>query len=147
MSKPRYDWWQYAIKIAEKWPLLREEYEDLHAQSVTPKLSGMPGGGGVSRAVEDIALRTLPGNKQREYDAARFALDEILRRPDAIRRREIVKLRYWDKTMTIAGAGMRVNFSERSARRICWRYILAIGCGMGFITKEEYLDVMRKDNN
>lgn len=147
MGKHRYDWWQYAIRIGEKWPALREQYSDLHQQSVTPSMSGMPGCGGLSRAVEDIAIRTLPGNLQREYDAAKFALAELMNKPEAAKRRDVVKLRYWDGTMTIAGAALRVGYAERTARRICWRYILAIGRGMDFITDEEYRAALKSDNN
>lgn len=147
MSKPRYDWWQYAIRIAEKWLSLLEQHNDLHQQSITPQLSGMPGGGSVSRAVEDVALRTLPGNLQREYDAARFALAEIMNKPEAGKRRDVLKLRFWDRTMTIAGAAMKVGYSERTARRICWQYVLAIGRGMEFLTDEEYRAALKADNN
>lgn len=147
MSKPRYDWWSYAIRIAEKWTELRDEYEDLHTQSLTANISGMPSCRNASRAVENVALRSLPKNRQKEYDAAMFAIKEIMRKPDADRKMEIIKLRYWDKTMTTAGAGMKVGYAERSARRTCWRYILAIGRGMEFISEEEYIKALRRDNN
>ena len=149
MSKRRtgYDWWQYAIRIAEKWPFLQEMYTDLHKQSITPNLSGMPCGGSVSRAVEDIAMRTLPGNLQKEYEAAEFSLSELMSKPEGAKRREVVKLRYWDGTMTIDGAAMNVGYSERTARRICWRYVLGIGRGMGFLTDEEYRAAIKADNN
>lgn len=146
MSKPRYDWWGYAIRIGKKWPELREQYTDLHRQSTTPNMSGMPGGGGTSRVVEDIALRTLPGNLQKEYDAAKFALSEIMNKPEAGKWRDVIKLRYWDETTTIAGAAIKVGYSERTARRICWRYILSIGRGMNFITDEEYQSALKADN-
>lgn len=147
MSKPRYDWWQYAIRIGEKWPMLQEQYTDLHQQAITPNMSGMPGGGSVSRAVEDVALRTLPGNMQKEYEAAVFALEEIMNKPEAGKQMQVVKLRFWDGTMTIAGAAMKVGYAERTARRICWRYILSIGRGMGFITDEEYRAALKSENN
>lgn len=147
MSKPRYDWWGYARRIAEKWEQLRDEYEDLHRQSITANVSGMPTGNGVSRTIENIAIRALPGHKQKEYEAACFALSEVMKKPDVEKRISIIKMYYWRKTMTIAGAGMKVGYAERTARRICWQYILAIGRGLGYITDEEYQAAMKKDNN
>ena len=148
MSKPRYDWWSYAKRIAEKWEELKTEYDDLHKMPITPNMSGMPAGGnGADRSVENIALRTLPGIRQKEYDAARFALEEALRRPYKAKRKKIIKMVFWDRSMTIAGAGEKVGYAERTARRICWCYILAIGRGMDFITQNEYLEALKKENN
>ena len=88
----------------------------------------------------------MPGHRQKEFEAASFALDQIRHQPDGDKREAIIRMYFWKKTMTIAGAGMRVGFAERTARRICWQYVLAIGKGMGYISTDEYREALGNDN-
>ena len=60
MSKPRYRWWGFVRNMIRDYPALKEAWNDLHSQSMTPDYSGMPKGGSSGRTVESIALRQLP---------------------------------------------------------------------------------------
>ena len=108
MSRPRYDWWPYAKGMIRRYPALKEEYEDLHSQSVTANYSGMPRGGGPGRPIEALAIRELPTNSQREYEAVRRAIGVTERYPNGRQRLAIIKMVLWDKQYTIEGAALRV---------------------------------------
>lgn len=57
MSKPRDGWWGYAKWIVRVYPQRKREYEQIHEQSITANITGMPGSGQVSRGTEDIAIK------------------------------------------------------------------------------------------
>ena len=96
MSRPRYDWWSYVKGMIRRYPTLKEQYADLHSQSMTANYSGMPRSGGVSRGTETVAVRELPGTKQREYEAVRRAIEQTERYPTGADRIKVIKLVFWD---------------------------------------------------
>ena len=79
MSKPRYRWWGYVRNVIRAYPALKEKYDDLHEQSVTAKYSTQPRAGGDGRSLENIALRELMPQEQREYQAVLDAIAATLR--------------------------------------------------------------------
>ena len=87
---------------------MKEQYMDLHSQSVTAPYSGMPHGGGIGRPTEAIAIRELPTNSQREYEAVHRAIDLTERYPNKRQRLAIIKMVLWDKQYTLEGAALRV---------------------------------------
>lgn len=115
MSKPRYRWWGYIKNIIRAYPGLKKEYEALHEQSVTANMSGMPGGGEVSRGTESIALRELPRAKQAEYDAVRkaIAITELMR--TGTDRLKLMDMVFWKNSHTLQGAAMAINVSYETA--------------------------------
>ena len=117
MSKPRYKWWGYIKNVIRSYPDLKREYDDLHEQSVTANMSGMPGGGGVARGVEDIAIRELPKTSQREYEAVRQAIVVTEHMSASRDRLKIIDLVYWKKTHTLEGAALTIPCSYRTVRR------------------------------
>jgi len=108
MSRPRYDWWPYVKGMIRRYPALKEQYADLHSQSVTASYSGMPHGSGVGRPVEALAIRELPTNSQREYEAVRRAIGTTERYPNGRQRLAIVKMVLWDKQYTLEGAALQI---------------------------------------
>ena len=108
MSRPRYDWWPYAKGMIRRYPALKEEYEDLHSQSVTANYSGMPRGGGPGRPIEALAIRELPTNSQREYEAVRRAIELTERYRNGRQRLEIVRMVLWDRQYTLEGAALQI---------------------------------------
>lgn len=94
--------------------------------SVTPRLSGMPGGGGSGRAVEDAALRQLPLEEQTAHDAVEHALRMMDLFRTAAKRRRLVELVYWRRTHTIYGAGIVLGVSEETAKRWNGDFILCV---------------------
>lgn len=117
MSKPRYDWWPYVKGMIRRYPALKEEYRELHSQSVTANYSGMSrGGNGVSRGTEQIALRELPSTKQREYEAVRRAIETTLCRSNGQYVLQVIDLVLWKKSHTLEGAALCIPCHYKTAQ-------------------------------
>ena len=144
MSKPRYNWWPFALNMIRDYPAREAQYRELHRQNITANTSGMPGGGGASRTTETIALRQLPPQEQREYDAVHKAVDRIRRRKDGKLRYSVVKMTLW-QGYNIAGAALVASVSEHTARRYRWQFVLLVGHIYGFLTEQEYMSALKKD--
>lgn len=144
MSKPRYNWWGFALAMIRDYPARRSALRDLREQKITADLSGMPRGGGASRTIESVALRQLPAQEQREYDAVHKALLHTKGMKQAELRMEIIRLTMW-KGYTIPGAAIAARTSEDTARRYRWQFIMLVGCMYGFLTEEEYQAEIKKE--
>ena len=144
MSKPRYNWWPFALNMIRDYPVRRAEYNDLHEQKITADLSGMPGGGSASRTVESIAVRLLPQQEQREYDAVRKAVEYSKALHDGSLRMKVVRLTLMGKTHSIPGAALVAGVSERTARRYRWQFVMLVGHTYGFLSREEYEMELKK---
>ena len=144
MSKPRYNWWPFALNMIRDYPARAAQYRDLHRQNITANTSGMPGGGSASRTTETIALRQLPPQEQREYDAVSKALNRVERMKDARLRLDVIRLTMW-RGNNIAWAAMQTHTSESTARRYRWQFVLLVGWMYGFLTEQEYAAALKKD--
>lgn len=111
MSNPRYGWWGYVKDIIRRYPELKMEYDALHNQSVTAGYSGMPGGSGAGRAVEEVALRELPTTRQREYEAVRRAIRVTEHMKTGRDRLKIIDLVFWKRTHNLEGAALLIGCS------------------------------------
>ena len=145
MSKPRYNWWPFALNMIRDYPARNEEYKDLHQQRITANLSGMPGAGSVSRTVENVAARQLPRQEQREYDAVAKAIKLAQQRENGSLQIEVVKLTLWKNSHSIDGAAMKLHLSPRTAKRYRWDFIMLVGYTYGFLTNEEYESLKRRE--
>lgn len=143
-KKERYNWWPFVLNMIRDYPARDRAFRELHRQSLSVNLSGMPGGGAASRTTEGIALRQLPPQEQREYDAVRKALARIRREKSYKERLEVIKLTLW-RDFTIAGAAMQVHVAENTARRYRWQFVLLVGCMYGFLTEQEYTEAVKKE--
>ena len=144
MSKPRYNWWPFALNMIRDYPTRCADHKALHEQKITANLSGMPRGGGATRTTEGIALRQLPAQEQREYEAVHKAIERTSRMSEGKLRMEMVKLTMW-KGYTIAGAARIAAVSESTARRWRWQFAMLVGRSYGFLTEEEYKEALKKD--
>lgn len=133
MSKPKYDWWAYVKGMIRRYPALKEEYADLHRQKVTPSYGGMPGGGGASRAVEDISLRELPATRQREYEAVKRAVEATERMTAGRDRMKVVDSVFWKRSHTLEGAALTIPCSYRTARRYHSEFIMLVATMYGLL--------------
>lgn len=115
MSRSRYKWWGYVKNMIRAYPGLRKEYDDLHRQSITANMSGMPGGGAASRGTENIALKELPKAKQMEYDAVRKAIAVTEKMKNGAERLKIINLVFWKNSHTLQGAAMAIPVSYETA--------------------------------
>lgn len=117
MSKPRYDWWGYVKGIIRRYPELCEQYADIHTQCIVPCYSGMPGGDNEPRKVETIAIRMLPNVHQKEYESVLAAVRLTSSLKTGAERLALINLIFWKRSHTLAGAAIKCNVSERTARR------------------------------
>jgi hypothetical protein len=134
-------WWSYIKNVIRAYPELKREYDSLHHQSVTANLSGMPGGGQVSRGTESIAIRELPGEKQREYDSVRQAINATRRMHNGNFRMRIIELVYWSRgnRMTVEGAAMRVGYSADRGKQIHGDFVRLVAKYYGYkVDKVDY---------
>lgn len=132
MGKPRYRWWRYIRNVIQAYPCLKKEHDDLLRQSVTASASGMPGAGGPSRGTEDVALRTLPGLEQREYDAVRMAIDATKLMENGRQRLMIIEYFYWKEGYTLAGASMRAGYSVDRGKQLHGEFVRLVAKFYGF---------------
>lgn len=108
--------WRHAARSAAyDYPRLCRELRDLQAQRVTPKLSGMPGGGEPGRSTEDAALRQLPYTQQRRLDAVEQALSISSNLTSGLSRVRLIELVYFQRRYTIEGAAMQIPCSVQTA--------------------------------
>lgn len=119
------------------YPARKKEYEQLHEPSVTANMSGMPGGGGVSRGTEDIAIRELPNAQQREYEAVRRAIEATKLLPNGEQRLRIIELVYWKRIRTtVEGAAMRVGYSEDRGKQLHGDFVRLVGKMYGLMDND-----------
>lgn len=133
MSKPRYDWWPYVKGMIRRYPLLRQEYADLHNASLVADYSGMPRGGGGGRALESLAIRELPSTQQREYEAVRQAVETTAQYRNGQERLKVVRLVLWDRSHTLEGAALAVPCSWRTAAGWHGEFIRLVASNYGLM--------------
>ena len=133
VSKPRYDCCPYVKGMVRRYPALRAEYADLHSQSVTANYSGMPRSGDVSRGTEDIAVRELPTNSQREYEAVRRAIEQTERYQNGLQRLAIIRMVLWDRQYTLDGAALQIPCSWRTAAQWHGEFIRLVASNYGLL--------------
>ena len=146
MSKPRYNWWSFALNMIRDYPVRRRDYLQLHDQKITADLSGMPKAGNASRTVEGIATRQLPDQEQREYDAVRAAVEYTRTLPEGTVRLRLIDMTLWKNTKNIAGAALQLHISERTAQRYRWQFVALVGQRYGFMTWEDYTQLVKRQN-
>lgn len=115
MARRSNGWRHAARSAAYDYPRLRQELAELQAQSVTPNLSGMPGGGEPGRSTEDAALRQLPHTQQRRLDAVEQAVTISSNLTSGLSRVRLIELVYFQRKYTIEGAAMQIPCSVQTA--------------------------------
>lgn len=116
MSKPREPWWPYVKNVLRSYPALKRELEAIRTQSVTIRYNSAGGGSGPGRSTEQAALRELPPQRMKEYEAVRRAIKKTGYLPDGKHRNEIIRLVYFKKTHNLYGAAEQAFVSYRTAQ-------------------------------
>ena len=133
MSSPRYRWWGFVRRMIRDYRSLKIEYEDLHSQNVTASISGMPGGGGAGRSVENIALKQLAADDQKVYDAVTRAVEITNLLPDGELKLALIRYVYWNKQQhTVKNAALQLYISRRTAERWHAEFVRLVGKCYGF---------------
>lgn len=133
MGRTKHRWWGFACRMILDYPSLRDAWEEIHKQSITANMSGMPRGGGAGRTVEAIAIRQLPGDDQKVYDAVSRAIEITRQRPDGKLHLKLIECVYWrKKRVRIKYAAPTLNISVRTAERWHSDFVLLVGKCYGF---------------
>ncbi len=134
MSKPRDDWWFNAVRMVRNYPARKQEYEQLHSQSLVADISGMPRSGDSSRTTENIALRQMPPAKQQEYDAVTRAIEITEMLPSGSKRIELIERMYWKgRKLNIDSVIIAVGVAEVTGKRWHGAFIRLVGECFGYI--------------
>lgn len=135
MSKPRDRWWGYVRAVIRAYPELRARAKELQRTAITPRYGASGGSGGPSDPVASAALRRLPPQEQREYEAVEQAIWETASLPDGAARVRIIDLVFWRQSHTLEGAAQAVHLSYRSAQRRQNAFIRLVAQQMGLTEK------------
>ena len=113
-------WRKDARGVVRRYPAHKAELDSIRAAAVTPNYSGMPGGGSASRTTEDVAMRTLPRDAQREFDAVDFAIRSTMANypRDYKDRLKLISVLYWQRDkLTLEGAATLIPCSVETAKK------------------------------
>ena len=133
MSKPKFRWWPFVKAMIRDYPKLEKDWNDIHETSITANYSAMPKGGNAGRTVEGIALRQLPSDDQKVYDAVSKAIEITRLLPDGKRRMDMIALAYWTKKpMPLKSAALHLYISERTAKRWHGSFVRCVAKCYGF---------------
>lgn len=128
MSKPRYKWWGYVKWVIRDYPAKCEELNSMRTQNTTTSFDPQPHGTSVNRTTENVATREFTGQKQKEYEAVRSAIQETDRE-----RMRMVDAVFLSKTHTLAGAAMLCHVSEITAVRWHGDFVRLVAKNMGLL--------------
>lgn len=135
MSTPRYDWWSNAVRMVRNYPARKKMHKDLLEQSITADMSGMPKcSGGISRTVENIALRQMAPAIQQEYDAVTRALEITRLLPCGEKRVELIDKMYWrGRKLNIDDVITEIGVAEATGKRWHGAFIRLVGECFGYL--------------
>lgn len=137
MSKMRDPWWGYCRNITRMYPVYLDRYRELHGVNTVANYTGVPGGGGESRTTEAVATRELSQTEQRSLDAVEGAIRATLRHKDGVERLRLIQLCYWPRhyreALLLKEACLKVNISERTAKRWHRDFILTVARFRGLL--------------
>lgn len=133
MSKPRYKWWSYAKAMIRDYPALCAELEELHAPGVSSLPLAFVRSAGFTRNTEAIAIRELPKNRQREYEAVRRAVLQTGQLHSADTRLGLVDLVFWKRSHNITGAAQKLYISQSTAKSYSAEFITLVGKNFGLL--------------
>lgn len=147
MSKPRYRWWGYVKNIIRAYPELQKRLDALREQPITANASGSSGGGkGESRPVEVAALRELPREEQREYEAIKKTVLITQQMRTGKDRLKLMELCYWKKSHTLEGAADKIHISYDTARNYQWEFIMQVAYQKGLVGDDELRKAFDRGN-
>lgn len=134
MSKPREIWWSYVKAMIRRYPELCAREAELHRQSLSQSITGMPHGSGkTSDPVADAALRELPAIQKRETDAVRKAVEQTRLLDTGEERISMIRLVFWKKTHTLEGAAQKCHISYITAKRWHSEFIMEVAKNFGLL--------------
>ena len=131
MSRPREPWWPYVKNVLRAYPGLDRELKSIRQQSVTVQYNPAGGGSGPGRSTEQAALRELPPQRMKEYEAVKKAIRKTGYMPDGKLRNDIIRLVYFRKRYNLSGAAWACHVSEATAKRWHGDFLRLVASNLG----------------
>lgn len=116
MSKTRYKWWGFIKAVIRAYPEHKADLMNMREQSIVPAYGTTGGGSGVSRTAESVALRELPQDEMKEYEAVEKTIQDTLRYQNGTERMKLVEMVFFKRTHTLHGAAMALFVSYGTAK-------------------------------
>lgn len=117
---------------------VKKAADELHAQTMAISMCGLPSGGGAGRTVESVALRQLPPDDQKLYDAVARAIEITKLRRDGADRLSVIRYVYWcHDTHKVEDAAIRSNIAVPTAKRWHGDFVRLVGACYGFSVKDD----------
>jgi len=89
----------FTKRMVRRYPSLGKKLQAIRSQSLTANYSGMHGGSDVSRTTESVALKDLPKDERRMYDAVKDALYVTGRSYHGKQKLSLIRQYYWRKNI------------------------------------------------
>lgn len=138
MSKPRYRWWGFVRRMIRDYPGIKKAADDLHTHTMGGGMCGVPKGGVAGRTVESVALRELPPDDQKIYDAVTKAVEITRLRRDGEERLSLIRCVYWSRNPHgLDAAALRANIAVPTAKRWHGDFVRLVGRCYGFSVKDD----------
>ncbi len=115
---------RHALRI---YPRLKRKQAEAAGQQITPDYGGVIVQHGASRTTEEAALRsTLTADELRIIEAVEMAVAMQERQPNGDDRLKMIRLVYWQRTHTLAGAALECHYSEEAVKRWTLEILTAV---------------------
>ena len=106
---------RHALRV---YPRLKRKQAEAAGQQITPEYGGVVVQHGASRTTEDAALRsTLTADELRIIEAVEMAVAMQERQTNGAERLKMIRLVYWQRTHTLAGAAIECHYSVEALKR------------------------------
>lgn len=136
MSKYRYWWRPNVERLLKTYPALKAMQAAAKNPTITARYGGQPGGGGISRGTENLALKTpLTAREQEAVEAVDKAIEEIRRQRDGETVLKIVTMVDFKRSHTIEGAAMVLYMHRNRVSDKRTRFIDLVGKNLGWLGK------------
>lgn len=120
--------------IVKEYPALFAASWELRYTSRVSKLGERTGGKGRNQHSDptaNAALRELPPEAKRRFDAIRQAILQTHKHKDGLIRLKLIDLIYWKRTHTLAEAAHEVSYSKEQAAEIRFEFIQDVKKALG----------------
>lgn len=88
---------------------------------------------------------SLDRQERIEFDTVSKAVEQTKTMIDGKNRIQVINMTLWKQTHTVDGSAIALHLSERTAQRYRWQFVALVGMHYGFLTCEEYQELVRKD--
>lgn len=111
-------WRSEARAALRQYPKAKRRQNETGEMRITPAYNGMPGGGTASRTTEDVALAVkLTPHEENVISAVEFMMKMQMAYPNAQERMKMIRLVYFQRTHTLAGAALECHYSEDALKK------------------------------